>query len=204
MKRRGLIGLGLSVVMLAGLPMVAWAGEAVEAPQAKLNELIVQYTLLNQQQHIPEAITVAQQALATAEQLPGSQEAQMAQVLSDLGYFYQSQHDSAKAAPLHQRALALRERAFHSDGPAVVQSLNNLAKAYRELGRHAEAAALLKRSLEMTERDVPPSHPALREALERYAAALRENGNAEEVKAIEARLKTTPKSTTGAHHQETP
>ena len=198
--------LGLSMVVgmaaLVSLPMSIQGCKTAEAPQAKLNRLIAQYTRLLQQKQVPQAIMVAKQALAAAEQMPG-QDVQIAQILNDAGYLYQSQNNSAKAAPLHQRALALRERAFRSDGPTVVQSLNNLTQAYRGLGRYAEAASLMKRSVEIVERDVPPDHPAVRTVLERYAETLRESGQAKEAKAIEARLAALPQANTVEQPQET-
>jgi tetratricopeptide (TPR) repeat protein len=139
---------------------------------------------------LTEAIPIAEQALAVAEEAFGPNDARVAQVLNDLGHLYLSQQDPAHAEGLHERALKIREQTFSGDGPAVVQSLNNLAKVYVAQERYAQAQPLFERAIAITERHVPPMSPSLIAVLEPYASALRRDGKLEAAEVIEARITT--------------
>ena len=151
-------------------------------------ELTAQYTLLFRVRQYAKAIAVAERTVAAAEAAFGPDSQEVAQVLNDAGYLYQSVHEPAKAEPLHRRALAIRDRVFHADGAAVTQSLNNLAQVYLAEGRPAEAVPLLKRSVLILERNVSPTSPSLITALEQYAIALRRSGKGSDAEVVEARI----------------
>ena len=186
-----LLAARLSVLLAAALAVPACAGESLTAPaadEARLNELTAEYTQSYQAGAYAEAISVAKQALALAEQAFGSEHGQVAQVLNDLGRLYQSQHDLEQAGRMHEQALRIREKFFNAEGPAVVQSLTNLAAVYAAQGRYAEAQPLYERSLSIAERNVPQDSPSLLSVLEPYAAALRNGGKLEAAAVIEARI----------------
>ncbi len=164
-----------------------------------LNELTAQYTVSYQQHQYLQATSVAEQALKTAEQAFGSQDAHVAQVLNDLGKLYFVQEQLARAKPLYQRALRIREQVFQSDGPAVAQSLYNLAQLYDAQGQYGKAEPIWKRSLAILERNVAPTDAYLAVVVEKYTASLRSNGKLEEAQQLEQRFpkpQSSPATTT--------
>ena len=193
----------LIVLLIAmGLALPVYAEEAKEAaeptPEAKLNDLAVEYTLRYQFSGPAKAIPVAEQALAFAEQAFGPEHERVAQVLNDLGHLYQAQGDAAKALGFHERALKIREQLFAGDGPSVVQSLVNLAKAYAAQHRDADAQPLFKRALTIAERHVQPTDPFLLGILGPYADSLRRSGKREAAEAVEARIAGIKTTESGA------
>ncbi|MBI4342601.1 MAG: tetratricopeptide repeat protein [Candidatus Omnitrophica bacterium] len=183
--------LSLPFLLLAmGLALPASAEDAAApTPEAKLNELTAEYTIRYQFSGAAQAIPVAQQALAVAEEAFGPDHERVAQVLNDLGHLHQAQHELEQAGQLHERALKIRERVFNSDGPAVVQSLVNLAKVHTARKRYTEAQPLFERALAIAERHVPPTDPFLIGALEPYADVLRRRRNTKAAKAVQDRIK---------------
>lgn len=170
--------------------------EDARTPEQELTALVVEYTLLYQQQEYVRATELAERALEQAERVLTEDDPYLAQILNDLGKLYQVQGDHTRAEPLHQRALAIREQLFESDGLEVAQSLKNLANTYHAQQRDTEAAPLLGRVVGILERTLPPSHPQLDDTLELYAAVLRGAGQAEQATAVEERLE---QQRTGEH-----
>lgn len=178
------------LTLALGLVLPAYAEEqATPSPEAKLNELIVEYTMRYQLGSAQQAIPVAEQALAVAEQAFGPDHERVAQVLNDLGHLHQIQGELEQAGQLHERALKIRERLFNGDGAEIVQSLANLAKVYVARKRYANAQPLLERALAIAERHVQPTDPFLIGILESYAAALRGRRNTNAAAAVEARIR---------------
>ena len=157
-------------------------------PEAKLVQLTAHYTALHRHSRYAEAIPVAERALAIAQAAFGPDHERVAQVLNDLGRFYELQQSQiGLAEESYARALAIRER-LRSKPAAIAQSMSNLARVYLAQRRYAEAESSYRQVLAIIEPEIPPDHPVLLPMLDAYAKALRGNGNAGEADAVEARI----------------
>lgn len=158
-------------------------------PEAKLNDLVAEYTIRYQFGTVNEAIPVAEKALALAEQTLGPDHERVAQVLNDLGHFYLKLHEPDKALKRHERALKIREQVFHGDGAEVIQSLVNVGKSHAARGRHGQAQPLFERALAIAERNVQPKDLFLLRILEPYAITLNARRATKAAGAIEIRIR---------------
>ena len=158
-------------------------------PEAKLNDLVAEYTIRYQFSSVKEAIPVAERALAAAEQLYGPHHERVAQALNDLGHFYQKQQAWDKAQALHERALKIRETVFNGDGAEVIQSLINLGKVHMARKRFGYAQGLFERALQIAERHVQPMDRFLLRILEPYAATLVAQRNTKAAAAVQSHIR---------------
>ncbi len=71
----------------------------------------------------------------------------LATILNNLGFLYESQGKTAAAEPLLTDALAMTKRLFKGDHPDVARSLNNLGSLYESQGKTADAEPLLTDAL---------------------------------------------------------
>ena len=106
----------LSAVIFAVLTGL-WLAPSAQADE--LSDLNDQSAKLYKEGKFPEAVTVAQQAVALAEKLHGPDHIDVATPLNNLGEFYRVTGRYADAEQLHKRALAIREKALGPDHPAV-------------------------------------------------------------------------------------
>ncbi len=97
---------------------------------------------------LDRAVTVAQQALAVAEQAVGPEHPDVAVSLNNLAVLYFAQLQFARAEPLYRRALAILARFARATGhqhPNFEVALSNYVHALVELGwTEAEIDAALK------------------------------------------------------------
>ena len=117
----------------------------------------------------PEAIPLAQRALAITEEATGSEHPDTARSLNNLAALYVATGAYAKAEPLYQRALRIHET-IDPKGLKTATSLNNLATLYLATGAYAKAEPLLKRALEIVKTDPGPEHPHTATSLNNLAA----------------------------------
>jgi CHAT domain-containing protein/Tfp pilus assembly protein PilF len=104
------------------------------------------------------AVTTAEQALVLAERLDPDG-ATVAQSLNDLGVYYNTLGEYAKAKASHERALAIREKALGPVHLQVAASLNNLAGVFVNMGDLPTAIALQRRAIEIRAQVLGPEHP---------------------------------------------
>jgi tetratricopeptide (TPR) repeat protein len=91
-----------------------------------------------------------ERALALREQVVGSEHADVARLLSNLGECYRRAHDP-KARPTLERALALREKLFGPNNPVLAPTLDNYADALRQDGDLDGALKALTRARGLAE-----------------------------------------------------
>ena len=97
-------------------------------------------------------------AVETAEEM-GALDLRLAQSLTTLAIFDQSQDRLADSLALLERVLQLQTAALGEDHPFVGETLNNLADVHRFEFRFAEAETLYLRSLGNLERSLGRQHP---------------------------------------------
>ncbi len=86
-------------------------------------------------------------ALAIYQKLSGSESAEAATALADIGVTLWRKGILSETEEVHKHALAIRRKLYGNDHPDVAASLNNIANVYRRYGRLAEAEALTRESL---------------------------------------------------------
>jgi tetratricopeptide (TPR) repeat protein len=130
----------------------------------------------------PDAIAVAESALAAAERQFGPDHPNVARSLTNLGKQYQYHGKYDQAEPLYQRALAIKEnlaikemvsRPDHAD---IAVNLDGLATLYRIRHRYADAETLLKRSLAVREQAFGPDGLNVCPSLESLAVLYQSEG----------------------------
>jgi tetratricopeptide (TPR) repeat protein len=96
-----------------------------------------------------------------AEQILGSNYAELAKVLHRLAVLYHHREDLEKAEPLYRRALDAANKAVTKSNPELGLILNNLGRLLHGQGKLAEAETLYQRSLEILEQRLGADHPRL-------------------------------------------
>lgn len=115
------------------------------------------------------AIPHFEHALATREQVFGSEHPDTATSLSDLAVLLQAQGELTAARTHFERALTIRDKMLGSEHPDTAQVLNNLGLVLRDLGDLVAARTYLERALAVREKVLGHDHPhtaVSREALE--------------------------------------
>ncbi len=131
---------------------IAEAPESAQAKAANDAEALKQQALELNKTKNPEAITVAQRALALAERVLGKDHPKTLDVVRTLGWIYGNQNHVDNMVQLHKRVLDTYERVLGKDAPDTIVSVSVLALSYEQQHRFDEAEALYKRSLEWRKR----------------------------------------------------
>jgi CHAT domain-containing protein/tetratricopeptide (TPR) repeat protein len=146
----GLVAAGAFVIVLTG---------AVQAQeQDDLTKLLAEVGRLRGMGKSAEAIPLARQAVALANERYGGQHVKVASALSWLASLHQDQGRLGEAEPLFRRGLAIYEDALGTEHPEVGTALNNLALLHQAQGRFGEAEPLYQRSLAIREKSLGPDH----------------------------------------------
>lgn len=106
------------------------SARALEVGWLDLNSKVVS---LYQLQHYPEALSLAQQALAVAESTYGEEHPYTAASLNNLAALYQTLGRYPEAEPLYRRALAIDTALFGELNPQVQTQRHNLEELQRTL-----------------------------------------------------------------------
>ena len=138
-------GLAVAVYLsVLAVATVAGAGLATAQSDQEVDALHQQAAQLYQARKYREAMPIAEQALALAEQRFGADDARLSKLLYGLALLHEVQGRLAEAEPFYRRALAIQENARGPDHASVGTILDGLAGLYRRQSRHAEAAAALQ------------------------------------------------------------
>ncbi|MCA9998598.1 MAG: tetratricopeptide repeat protein [Anaerolineales bacterium] len=120
----------------------------------------------------------SERALGIREKALGSEHADTAQSLNNLGALLDSMGNLAEARPYYERALGINEKALGPEHPDTASSLNNLAWLLYDEGNIEEAARLMRRVVVILEKTIP-NHSNTQTARRSLAAiedALRRGG----------------------------
>ncbi len=128
---------------------VLWAGAAggEGTPQEEARRLNKQAVELYQAGRYPEALPLAQRALAIDEKALGPEHPDTAASLNNLAGLYQAMGTFDQALPLYQRTLKIREKALGPEHPDTAASLNNLAAIYWAMAIYDQALPLYQRAV---------------------------------------------------------
>jgi CHAT domain-containing protein/Tfp pilus assembly protein PilF len=151
----------------------------------------------------PEAIRVADRALALSEKNLGPNHPETLNALSNLGGMYQEQGDYAKAEPLYLRALAIREKAFGPGDSNVAISFNNLAVLYRSKGDYEKAEPLYLSALAIFERVFGPDNPNFASSLNNLAIFYESQERYAQAESLYQRALTIREKALGPEHPDT-
>lgn len=157
------------LALVAALTFLSAGASGQAESWEELNDRVA---MLCRRGNTSEAIEVAGQALALAEQAYGSSHTNVAQALNNLGALYHAAGRRAEAEPLFLRALTMREQLLGSNHTDVAVSLNNLAGLCRAEGRLREAEPLYRRALEIW-RNTPDSNAQVVVVLQNLAMLYR-------------------------------
>jgi CHAT domain-containing protein/Tfp pilus assembly protein PilF len=146
-----------------GVSFAAQPGnESASAPSEDLAEaerLSEEIAKLYRAGRFPEAISLAERALAIREKTLGPEHPDTVTNVNNLAVLYQSMGVYAKAEPLLQRALATSEKQLGPDHPDTAAQLNNLATLYYSIGAYVKAESLFQRALAIREKALGPDDP---------------------------------------------
>lgn len=123
--------------------------------------------LLRLQGRSHEAAPLYRNALEQLERLPGgSDHADYATMLNNLGRIRAAERDWKSARRLHERAIAALVRRVGPDDPLTALALVNLGDAFRAAGRLSRAAPLFERALAIDRARYGDEHVRVAEDLE--------------------------------------
>lgn len=187
--------------LLLGLSSVATMQDR-EAQLMEANRLNQQVIQLYQAGRYPEAIPLAERALAIREKVLGPEHPYVAELLNNLAELHREQGDYGRATPLYQRALAIKEKEVGPEHPDVATLLSNLALLYHEQGDYKRAVPLHRRALEVTERTVGPRHPDFATSLSNLALSYHALGKYEQAVLLHRRALVISMEVYGSKHPD--
>jgi tetratricopeptide (TPR) repeat protein len=129
------------------------------------------------------ALVEAQRFEAAVKARFGTNHANYAAALDNLGLVYEAQGRYAEAEARHKRALAIYEEKLGKDHPLVAGTLNNLVGVYLSQGKYADAEGLYKRSLAIREEKLGRDHPDVAQTLSNLGILYRNQGKYAEAEA---------------------
>ena len=154
-------------------------------------QLVLRTEKFYRQEKYAQAMEVAQQALALAEQLYGPRHPAVAQSLHNIAGLHMNAGRYAEAEPLYRRSLAIREAVLGPNHPVVAESLDLLASLCDIEGRAQEAEALYARAIAIRKHAPEPDHPDTATDARVQSILLRKVGQVKEAEAVEARAHIT-------------
>ncbi|XP_020367209.2 nephrocystin-3 isoform X1 [Rhincodon typus] len=106
----------------------------------------------------------------------GTESADTARILNELGVLYYLQNNIETAEIFFKRSLEMRERTLGCDHPDCAQSLNNLAALYNEKKEHEKAEELYERALDIRRIALAPDHPSVAYTVKHLAVLYKKQG----------------------------
>ncbi|MEM9660468.1 MAG: tetratricopeptide repeat protein, partial [Planctomycetota bacterium] len=132
----------------------------------------------------------------------GTDDASVADAMSDLAFLYVMQGRYSEAEPLYRRSMAIREARLGQQHDAFADSLSTLGALYRSQSRFAEAEPLMKRSLSVYEQRLGPDHPDVGTALLNLGSLYYDLERYEEAESLYQRSLSVYRSAFGSEHPD--
>ena len=158
------------------LAIAAFALPAPGAEQPRVRPTF-DYNELKSFAELTNSIREISQRLDAAEKALGSNNTNVAKLLSDLAGAYDDMGDSARALDLDERCLSILEGLLGPEDKQVADTVNDLAWEYEQIGDYEEALPLFERSLAVTEKLLGPEHFEAATTLGNLADLYREMGD---------------------------
>lgn len=178
------------------------AADCLSEEGADLGLLAPQVDALIDARRFTDALPLAEQAVAIAAQIAGSESAEvasrrlkLAEVLSELNRF-------SEAASNEQQSLAIREKLLGPEHPDTAQAMVSLAGSLKELQRFEEAVSLYERALAVYEKTRGATTAELAEPLYQLDDIARRLGRAGNRRALNRRLLAVRETTLGPDHPD--
>ncbi|MBN3308032.1 NPHP3 protein, partial [Amia calva] len=118
-------------------------------------------------------------ALQLEELTLGSDSADNAKTLNELGVLYYLQNNLEAAKVFLTRSLEMRQRVLGPEHPDCAQSLNNLAALHSERREYELAEELYESALDIRRRALSPDHPSLAYTVKHLAMLYKRRGRLE-------------------------
>lgn len=113
-----------------------------------------------------EAVDLAKQTLAYAEQTYGERHEGTATCLANLALCYTWLREFPKAEPLYLRAVSIREQIYGQRNPHTLETMGELAESYEMAKDYEKAEAILIKAMER-QKDWGPTHVGRARTFER-------------------------------------
>ena len=102
---------------------------------------------------------LVERALVISERVRGPNDADVAELIMELGEIARARREFAQAESLYTRALAVMEEVLGADHPLTAYAWSRLAQVYATTGRRPQAETLIQRAIGVTEKTLGPDHP---------------------------------------------
>ncbi len=199
MAIRMLLAIGLWLLVVP-----VWADNPVRADDTvRLRELNGRVTRLYEQGKYAEAIPLAKEAIALAEETRGREQLETAESIDNLALLYDAQGQYTRAEPLYERSLAIRRRILGSQHPTTALSLSNLGGLYVSQGRYSDAEPLFKHALAISQKALGLAHPVVADNLSSLAILYEMQGRYWEAEPLFKRALTIRERELGPQHADT-
>ncbi|XP_061522142.1 nephrocystin-3-like isoform X2 [Phycodurus eques] len=133
----------------------------------------------HQKGHMYGFTLLRRRALQLEELTLGTDSADCARTLNELGVLYYLQNNLDAAKVFLTRSLEMRQRVLGPEHPDCAQSLNNLAALHTERRDYEAAEDMYERALDIRKRALSPDHPSLAYTLKHLAMLYKRRGKLE-------------------------
>jgi eukaryotic-like serine/threonine-protein kinase len=147
-----------------------------------------------------EALPVAEEALELRRAALGTEHADVASSLDDLGAIHVSLGDVARAEPLMREALAIKRVVLPDADPKLAVGLNNLAFVMRMRGNPQDAETMFREALAIDRRTLGDEHPEVATKLINVAVVLRDQRRAAEAEPFAREAVAIRRKVLGGRH----
>ena len=195
---RAMVASAIAMPLAAAFVPPAWAQE--QADVGALNQQVEQF---HKGGKIEQATPIAEQALALAERMLGSEHPDTLRCVKNLGDLYYEQDRNDEAERLFKRALETRDHVLGSEHANTLVSVNDLGVLYQTEKRYGDAEPLFKRALEARERVLGPDHPDTLLSLSNLASLYNAEERAGEAEPLYQRAFQTRERVLGPEHPDT-
>uniref|UniRef100_A0A4W3HQC9 Nephrocystin-3 n=1 Tax=Callorhinchus milii TaxID=7868 RepID=A0A4W3HQC9_CALMI len=129
-----------------------------------------------QKGNLPGFAILRRRVLQLEELTLGTESADTARTLNELGVLYYLQNNMETAELFFKRSLEMRERVLGHEHSDCAQSLNNLAALYNEKKEYEKAEELYERALDIRRKALAPDHPLVAYTVKHLALLYKKRG----------------------------
>ncbi|XP_019725055.1 nephrocystin-3 [Hippocampus comes] len=150
-----------------------------QAEKLRKRSMKIRQKTARQKGHMYGFTLLRRRAVQLEELTLGTDSADCARTLNELGVLYYLQNNLDAAKVFLTRSLEMRQRVLGPDHPDCAQSLNNLAALHTERRDYEAAEDMYERALDIRKRGLSPDHPSLAYTLKHLAMLYKRRGKLE-------------------------